>query len=392
MYCCNRHSRAWSSRRSMRPSQQEPVLLPRRKQRRASGPRRLCGLSKGLWLVTSLVRFTFISWLLPIVAITGLHLSNGRWSPPNFGASTGPRLPAMWQLLSQQSQSQWTFWNTVRTLATVAQQVVSAEAAQHVAQHGRGLVRLPADMVQTLDGYFKGAGLTGKAAKLKSQALTDRLKTLARSQARGGLQPYRTPAAVSVGGAAAAVKQQHAMTPEQLQEQAEMETELEQVAAQMGPEVLAKYKRRRAQAAALAAVPMSTTRSGRLKATAKAALLEHMEQGGLLGLPHAHVRAALDLPPSSTITSPDRNLALKKVTPNYSEAEALTYALSRLPGCYAATSRIFKELSLRLPEYRPQCMLDFGAGPGTATWAAQEVGCSASFCHLTIVMYLDTKS
>jgi hypothetical protein len=34
--------------------------------------------------------------------------------------------------------------------------VVSAEAAQAVAQQGRGLVQLPRDMVQTLDGYFKG--------------------------------------------------------------------------------------------------------------------------------------------------------------------------------------------------------------------------------------------
>jgi hypothetical protein len=37
--------------------------------------------------------------------------------------------------------------------------VVSAEAAQAAAQHGRGLVKLPPDMLQTLDGYFKGESL-----------------------------------------------------------------------------------------------------------------------------------------------------------------------------------------------------------------------------------------
>jgi hypothetical protein len=110
------------------------------------------------------------------------------------------------QLLSKNSNVQWSCWQTVRALATVSNPnprsdaavlllpsaavaaapcilheptfyatryffkrlvcevfhhalqhvVVSAEAAQAVAQQGRGLVQLPHDMVQTLDGYFKG--------------------------------------------------------------------------------------------------------------------------------------------------------------------------------------------------------------------------------------------
>ena len=43
------------------------------------------------------------------------------------------------------------------------------------------------------------------------------------------------------------------------------------------------------------------------------------------------------------------------------------------PGCYAVAQRVFEELASRLPEYRPRSMLDWGAGPGTAIWAALEV-------------------
>lgn len=53
--------------------------------------------------------------------------------------------------------------------------------------------------------------------------------------------------------------------------------------------------------------------------------------------------------------------------------QALAYAVARLPSCYAAAHRIFKELAVRYPGFEPKTFLDFGAGPGTATWAAQEV-------------------
>ncbi len=35
--------------------------------------------------------------------------------------------------------------------------------------------------------------------------------------------------------------------------------------------------------------------------------------------------------------------------------------------------QVFQELRLRAPDLPPRRMLDFGAGPGTATWAAAEV-------------------
>jgi len=49
------------------------------------------------------------------------------------------------------------------------------------------------------------------------------------------------------------------------------------------------------------------------------------------------------------------------------------YAAARLPACYAAVARVLDELRLRLPGFTPRSMLDFGAGPGTAVWAAREV-------------------
>lgn len=106
---------------------------------------------------------------------------------------------------------------------------------------------------------------------------------------------------------------------------------------------------------------------------AKAALLAHISVHGMLGLPHEHVRAALDLPPSSSLANPARDAQLAQATPAYDASQALAYALVRLPGCYAAAQRVFRELERRLPDFQPRSLLDFGAGPGTASWAAQEV-------------------
>ena len=40
---------------------------------------------------------------------------------------------------------------------------------------------------------------------------------------------------------------------------------------------------------------------------------------------------------------------------------------------YTVIRQVFQELRLRAPDLPPRRMLDFGAGPGTATWAAAEV-------------------
>jgi ribosomal protein RSM22 (predicted rRNA methylase) len=55
-----------------------------------------------------------------------------------------------------------------------------------------------------------------------------------------------------------------------------------------------------------------------------------------------------------------------------SEADALAYALARMPATYAAVTASLNALCAIRPGFEPASLLDVGAGPGTATWAAAE--------------------
>jgi ribosomal protein RSM22 (predicted rRNA methylase) len=55
-----------------------------------------------------------------------------------------------------------------------------------------------------------------------------------------------------------------------------------------------------------------------------------------------------------------------------SEADALAYALARMPATYAAMAASLNALCALRPDFAPKSLLDIGAGPGTATWAAAE--------------------
>lgn len=55
-----------------------------------------------------------------------------------------------------------------------------------------------------------------------------------------------------------------------------------------------------------------------------------------------------------------------------SQADATAYVLTRLPATYAACVRVFAETAERAPDFAPQSLLDAGAGPGGAGWAALE--------------------
>src|ERR1700736_6751700 len=54
------------------------------------------------------------------------------------------------------------------------------------------------------------------------------------------------------------------------------------------------------------------------------------------------------------------------------EADALAYALARMPATYAAVTASLNALAEIRPDFAPASLLDVGAGPGTATWAAAE--------------------
>jgi ribosomal protein RSM22 (predicted rRNA methylase) len=50
--------------------------------------------------------------------------------------------------------------------------------------------------------------------------------------------------------------------------------------------------------------------------------------------------------------------------------DALAYALTRLPATFAAVVTVLGELRRILPDFTPRSLLDVGAGPATAAWAA----------------------
>jgi ribosomal protein RSM22 (predicted rRNA methylase) len=55
-----------------------------------------------------------------------------------------------------------------------------------------------------------------------------------------------------------------------------------------------------------------------------------------------------------------------------SETDALAYALVRMPATYAAVTASLNALTEGKPDFAPDSLLDVGAGPGTASWAAAE--------------------
>ena len=55
-----------------------------------------------------------------------------------------------------------------------------------------------------------------------------------------------------------------------------------------------------------------------------------------------------------------------------SEADALAYALARMPATYAAVAASLNALAEIVLDLAPETLLDVGAGPGTASWAAAE--------------------
>ena len=56
-----------------------------------------------------------------------------------------------------------------------------------------------------------------------------------------------------------------------------------------------------------------------------------------------------------------------------SEGDVLAYMLGRLPATYAAAVSAFGRLREARPAFLPKTLLDVGAGPGTAAWAALAV-------------------
>jgi ribosomal protein RSM22 (predicted rRNA methylase) len=70
-----------------------------------------------------------------------------------------------------------------------------------------------------------------------------------------------------------------------------------------------------------------------------------------------------------------------------SEADAMAYALARMPATYAAVTASLNALGEVRPDFAPKTLLDVGAGPGTASWAAAE-----AFSSLATFSLLDDNA
>jgi len=55
------------------------------------------------------------------------------------------------------------------------------------------------------------------------------------------------------------------------------------------------------------------------------------------------------------------------------QSDVAAYLTVRLPATYAAIHAALNATRTRAPAFHPQSLLDFGAGPGTASWAAMEI-------------------
>ena len=67
--------------------------------------------------------------------------------------------------------------------------------------------------------------------------------------------------------------------------------------------------------------------------------------------------------------------------------DALAYALARMPATYAAVEACLTALREARADFRPASMIDAGAGPGTAAWAA-----ASMFPSLSDVVLLDANA
>lgn len=69
------------------------------------------------------------------------------------------------------------------------------------------------------------------------------------------------------------------------------------------------------------------------------------------------------------------------------DEDALAYALARMPATYAAVAACLTAMIATRPDFAPASLLDVGAGPGTATWAATQ-----AFSTLRAFTLLDSNT
>jgi ribosomal protein RSM22 (predicted rRNA methylase) len=94
------------------------------------------------------------------------------------------------------------------------------------------------------------------------------------------------------------------------------------------------------------------------------------------------LRTALD-DLCSTVPGSELAKAASKISDRYrtaafhspvlsTDCDRIAYAAVRMPATYAACQQVFAQLQLSAPDAQPESLLDLGAGPGTAAFAARE--------------------
>ncbi|KAJ1919353.1 37S ribosomal protein S22 [Mycoemilia scoparia] len=91
---------------------------------------------------------------------------------------------------------------------------------------------------------------------------------------------------------------------------------------------------------------------------------------------HGASKSDKTTPQAANVTVASLLDSTKRLSPHtleYGARESAAYVASRFPATYGALFNIMKEAKARIPWMKPNNVLDFGTGPGTALWAINEV-------------------
>jgi len=77
--------------------------------------------------------------------------------------------------------------------------------------------------------------------------------------------------------------------------------------------------------------------------------------------------------PAAVLSRRYRSESLSASRGGFGTGEGHAYLATRLPATFAVTRRVLAELAELRPAFRPESLIDLGAGPATASWAAVDV-------------------
>ena len=219
------------------------------------------------------------------------------------------------------------------------------------------------------------AGAREKQVKSRGILLTDELKQMARSRHRGGTQPnLREVDSLEDRGSGrrkhrGKARQNRRQLLDQLSDEIQI-TDLSWEGARTGSALPADLRVGGSSAGGedTASSEHPASLEGNADSRANDEIMPPSARAQHANIPSTSAR--LD----ELIAAQGPSGSAAEARKRYGSAAVLAYAAARLPACYAALRHTLGETaSLLGPDWRPRTMLDFGAGPGTAALAAQDV-------------------